>query len=119
MGVNFILAVNRIVRQIEAEVGLDAVTPRARILLRVIAEQEIEGNAPRIGDLVALSRLGTPPTIYSSLGELEEGGWIERRPDRIDARARRIHVTGQARKAFARMSKLIQTELGASDPTGK
>lgn len=107
MSANFILAVNKIVRQVEAEVGLDALSPRARALLKAIAEENALGTAPRSGDLIALSGIGSPPTVYASLEELEKGGWIERRPDRHDARTRRICLTARSQRAFARMSRLI------------
>lgn len=114
MDAHLIYSINRIVRDVEAGVGLDAVGPRARALLKLIGEENALGSAPRTGDLIVLSGLGTPPTIYASLVELEEGGWIERRPDRNDARARRLHLTAQAKKAFARMSRLIDKELRSS-----
>jgi len=106
-----IFTINRIVRTVEAEVGLDQVSPRARTLLRLIGEANAFGPAPRTADLVADRGLGTPPTIYAGLAELEEGGWIERRPDENDARARRLCLTARARKVFARISKLVGQEL--------
>lgn len=102
-----IFTVSRIVRATEADVGLDAVGPRSRALLRLIGEENALGAVPKVADIVARSGLGTPPTIYASLEELEKGGWIERRTDEGDGRARRLYLTAKAKRAFARMSNRV------------
>lgn len=115
MDPQFIHAIYRIVRDVEADVGLDDVSPRARALLKLIGEENTLGAVPRAADVIAQSGLGTPPTIYASLVELENGGWIERRKDEDDARASRIYLTAQAKRAFARMSRLVEKKLRSSD----
>lgn len=117
MDPHLIYSINRIVRDVEASVGLDELGPRARSILRLIGEENALGSAPRTGDLIAASGLGTPPTIYASLVELEEAGWIERRPDRNDARARRLHLTARATKTFSRMSRIIAKRLAPEAST--
>lgn len=102
-----ILIISRVVRSIEADVGLDAVGARSRALLKHIGEENALGSAPRIVDVVAQSGFGSVPTIYASLDELVKGGWIVRRPDPSDGRVRRVYLTPQAQKVFARMSREV------------
>lgn len=111
MSAHFIFRFNRIVRDVEADVGLNLMGARARALLSYIGEENAHGSTPKMGDLTAQSRFGTPPTIYASLDELEEGGWIERRRDESDARARRVQMTARAKRAFARISRLVEREI--------
>ena len=75
-----------------------------RALLLLVADGEVEGSALSVGDLTRNSGMGTAPTVYNALNELESEGWIERRQDEHDARSRRVCLTDQARKAFRRMS---------------
>lgn len=114
MSPSFIFRVNRIVREVETEVGLDTLGPRARTLLRLVAEESASGSALITADLLKQNGLGTPPTVFAGLDKLEEGGWIERRADKTDLRARRLHLTARAKKAFARMSRLIEKEAQPS-----
>lgn len=107
MARHFIHGVSATVRQIEAETGMDLLSIRARLLLRAIGEATEITGAPRVSDLARTGCLGTAPTIYACLGELEGGKWIERRPDPTDLRAATLHLTARARRAFERMSRRI------------
>ena len=102
-----IFTINHIVREVEVEVGLDEVGARARAILLLIGEKNASGAAPRLIDVIVESGLGSAPTIYASLRELETGGWIVRHTDDSDARARRLYVTARAEHAFVKMSELV------------
>lgn len=78
---------------------------RARVLLDMMGEND--GKPLRVGDLVALSRLGTPPTVYKAISELERGGWIERVDDDADGRASLLQLSAKARRAYAKMSREV------------
>lgn len=84
---------------------MDGLDHRAKSLLLLIAEGDVSGAALSVGDVVSGSNLGTAPTVYTALSELEAAGWIERRRDDADGRSRRLCLTAQARKIFARMSR--------------
>jgi DNA-binding MarR family transcriptional regulator len=101
---SFVFTVYRILRTVEKEAGLEGLDARAKALLLIIADGDYEGAALSVGDLTRTGDMGTAPTVYSALNELESSGWIERRQDARDARTRRLCLTDRARKAFARMS---------------
>lgn len=105
MARNFIHHVNAAARRIEAEAEMDGLGLRSRRLLQLIGEAEELSASTRVGDVVRQSRLGTAPTVYSSLEELETGGWIERRRDPSDHRAATLHLTARAWRVFDRMSR--------------
>jgi len=101
---SFIVYVYRILRAVEQEAGLDGLDARARALLMLIAEGDLEGSALSVGDVTRDGAMGTAPTIYTALNELESEGWIERRQDKADGRTKRLCLTDSARKTFGRMS---------------
>ena len=105
---HFINLVNRIIRDCSSRAGMDALSQRIVVLLRMIGESEALDQPLRVHELIEISRLGTPPTIYSSVAELAEGGWIDRYVDENDGRATRLHLTAKSRRAFAEMSRLIE-----------
>lgn len=101
---SFIIVVYRILRAVEHEAGLDGLDARAKALLLLIADGDMEGSALSVGDLTRSGDMGTAPTVYSALNELESEGWIERRQDEHDARTKRLCLTDHAQKVFRRMS---------------
>jgi DNA-binding MarR family transcriptional regulator len=44
-----------------------------------------------------------PMTLVRQIDRMEEAGWIERRPDPTDRRARRLFLTGKARPILGRI----------------
>ena len=104
---HFINLVNRIIRDCSSRAGMDALSQRSVVLLRMIGESEALDQPLRVHELIEISRLGTPPTIYSSVAELAEGGWIDRYVDENDGRATRLHLTAKSRRVFAEMSRQI------------
>jgi DNA-binding MarR family transcriptional regulator len=86
---------------------MDALSPRSVVLLRIIGEAETLDQPLRVHELIKQSGSGTPPTIYSSVAELAEGGWIDRHADENDGRATRLTLTAKSRRAFAEMSRQI------------
>ena len=103
----FITLVNRIIRDCGSRAGMDKLTPRNVVLLRLIGEAEALDRPLRVHELIKQSRLGTPPTIYSSVEELAGGGWIDRCADAKDGRATRLSLTAKSRRAFSEMSRQI------------
>lgn len=101
---SFIFYVYRILRMVEQEAGLDGLDARAKALLMLIAEGDLEGSALSVGDVTRDGAMGTAPTVYTALNELETEGWIERRQDQADGRTKRLCLTENSRKAFRRMS---------------
>lgn len=108
---SFIIAIYRVLRTVEKEAGLDGLDARAKALLLIIADGDLEGSSLSVGDLTRTGDMGTAPTVYSALNELEQDGWIERRQDDRDARTRRLCLTDHARKVFGRMSSQAMRAL--------
>lgn len=111
----FIHRVRAVVRKVEIEAGMVGLTMRSRYLLDVIGERQSE--PPRVTELIKLAQSGTPPSIYSSVSELERGGWVTRVPDAVDGRCYRLVLTPQAKRAFAKMSRGV-LRLNAKRPSG-
>jgi DNA-binding MarR family transcriptional regulator len=105
---HFINLVNRIIRDCGSRAGMDGVSQRSVVLLRLIGEVEALDQPMRVTELVKQSGSGTAPTIYSSVAELEDGGWIDRHADEKDGRATRLHLTAKSRRVFAEMSRQIE-----------
>lgn len=114
-----VFRITRMMRAIDSRSRLDELNPSARRLLNMIGEAETGGQPMRVGDALRHAGLGSTPTFYARLAELQSGGWAVTQPDPDDARGRRLHLTPQARKAFSQMSReLMQTILpgGESAP---
>ena len=104
---HFINLVNRIIRDCGSRAGMDALSQRSVALLSLIGEAEALDQPMRVTELIKQSGSGTAPTIYSSVAELAEGGWIDRYVDENDGRATRLHLTAKSRRVFAEMSRQI------------
>lgn len=111
---DLIFRIHRLIRAIESNTELDALNLSAREILRFIAERNAEGQQTRSSDVIMKTGLGTPPTIYARLGELEEAGWIESVQDPGDGRAKLLVLTPRAEKAFRQMSKELARLSGES-----
>ncbi|HEV2300238.1 MAG TPA: MarR family transcriptional regulator [Stellaceae bacterium] len=58
-----------------------------------------------------------PMTLVRQIDRMEQDGWVERRPDPADRRARRLVLTAKARPILARIRELsaeVRTEAFAS-----
>jgi MarR family transcriptional regulator for hemolysin len=56
-------------------------------------------NQAGLADLLEIR----PMTLVRQIDRMEEAGWIERRPDPSDRRARRLYLTGKARPILGRI----------------
>ncbi len=102
----------RALRSAEREAGAGELDLRARELLRIIGEEDARGSALSVGQLVKSASMGTAPTVYSALNQLESQGWIERSADQPDGRTRRLTLSPRARKMFARAFRIASVALG-------
>lgn len=78
---------------------------RSQALLDLIGANDTEPL--RVSDLVKLAGLGTPPTIYSALAELEREGLIAKFGDPDDGRASRLKLSAKAKRVYTKMSREI------------
>ncbi len=99
-----IFRISRVVRAIEATSGLGELDISARSILTFIGEAEVEQRTLNVSDIVKGPGFGTAPTVYSRLSELEKGGWIRCIPDPDDGRAKKVLLTPQSKRTFAKMS---------------
>ena len=99
----------------EREAGAGELDLRARELLRIIGEEDEHGAALSVGQLVKCANVGTAPTVYSALNQLESQGWIERSSDQPDGRTKRLTLSPRARKMFARAYRIASVALGGED----
>jgi len=49
-----------------------------------------------------------PITLTRIVDRMEEAGWIERRPDPADRRARILHLTGKAKKVVEQLDNTVE-----------
>jgi MarR family transcriptional regulator for hemolysin len=56
-------------------------------------------NQAGLADLLEIR----PMTLVRQIDRMEDAGWIERRPDPNDRRARRLYLTGKARPILGRI----------------
>jgi DNA-binding MarR family transcriptional regulator len=61
-----------------------------------------------------------PPTVTKMLQRMENAGLVDRRPDRLDRRAIRVHLTAKGRRLKTKVDKLwaeleARTVAGLSD----
>jgi MarR family transcriptional regulator, transcriptional regulator for hemolysin len=78
--------------------------PQCRILGYLARHEGI--NQAGLADLLEIK----PMTLVRQIDRMEEDGWIERRPDPADRRARRLVLTEKARPLLARILDL-STEI--------
>src|SRR4051794_21160912 len=70
---------------------------QCRILARIARSEGI--NQAGLADLLEVR----PMTLVRQIDRMEEAGWIERRPDPSDRRARLLYLTGKARPILGRI----------------
>ena len=85
--------VRRNFEQRGSEFGLSAA--QWRLLVRLVKEEGVA--QARLAELLEIE----PISVSRLLDRMEEGGWIERRPDASDRRVRMIFPTDKSREAFA------------------
>ena len=66
-----------------------------RLMVRLVKEEGVA--QARLAELLEIE----PISVSRLLDRMEEGGWIERRPDASDRRVRMIFPTDKSRQAFA------------------
>ena len=112
------LQILRAARDTEADAGLGDMPPVARDILHVIADSVVnKRKIPRVSDVVAIGRFGTPPTVYSHLAALENAGWIEGQPHPGDGRAKLLTITPQARRLYRAMGRVMAGEVVSARQT--
>ena len=89
------LMVDELVRRLEAE-GYDGVQPAYHAVF-----ENIDPEGTRLGDLAARADM-THQSMSELVAGLERHGWVERRPDPSDRRARLVCLTPQGRRATRR-----------------
>lgn len=102
-----IFAIAQIVRSIESSSPIGYLDRTSRSILSYIGEAEVDGMPLRVGDIIACSGFGTPPTVYSRLSSLEEAGLISRTKDTSDRRSNLIRLTPRTHRIYARVSSRI------------
>ena len=109
---DLIFRINRVIRSVESNTGLDELDLSSRSILNFIGEAESMQRLLNVSDVVKGPGFGTAPTVYSRIAELERGGWIKCVQDPNDGRAKHVRLTPLARKAFAKMSAEAQKLFG-------
>jgi hypothetical protein len=108
---DLIFRVNRVIRAVESNTGMDELDLSSRAILSFIGDAESQERVLHVSDVVKGPGFGTAPTVYSRIAELERTGWIKCVQDPDDGRAKHVKLTPLARKAFARMSAEAQKVL--------
>lgn len=96
------------VRRVEKKHQLDQLDLPARAILEFIGIAEAERRVLIVSDIVAWSGVGTPPTVYKYLADLEQAGWIRCMTSKVDRRQKLVSLTAKAQRAFFRMGEALQ-----------
>lgn len=91
-------------RTVEESTGLHALDLTSKEVLGRIAAAQARNEPARVTEIIKLEQLGTPPTLFSRVSQLEEDGWIVSEVDATDRRVKRLTLTPKARDAYSRMS---------------
>lgn len=71
-----------------------------RLLVRLVKDEGVA--QARLAELLEIE----PISVSRLLDRMEEGGWIERRPDAGDRRVRMVFPTARSREAFAHVKSM-------------
>ena len=102
--------IDRRSRGLFAAHGLDDVTPAQANVLLVLMQERRPLTARRLAELLALSEV----TVGRFVATLERRGWIARRPDPRDRRARLLHPTDKTRAAMPTFISIANALLDES-----
>jgi DNA-binding MarR family transcriptional regulator len=94
------------VERLLREEGLTDITPAQANALLVLVNARSPLTAARLAEALSISEV----TVGRFVRALEAGGWVERRPDPDDSRARRLVPTEKTRErlpAFIRVSNAL------------
>jgi MarR family transcriptional regulator for hemolysin len=80
--------------------GLGLSSAQWRLMVRVAKEEGV--SQARLAELLEIE----PISVSRLVDRMEEGGWIERRPDATDRRVRMIFPTAKASEAYAEVKSL-------------
>ncbi|MFF4950486.1 MarR family winged helix-turn-helix transcriptional regulator [Streptomyces chattanoogensis] len=89
-----------------AEAGVTA----ARSDLWLLMALEDSGGVSRVGDLAA-QLLVEPPHVTRQIGQLEAQDLVERTPDELDRRARKVAITPHGRATLERLNRISQANF--------
>lgn len=81
-------------------VGYGLSAAQWRLLVRLVKDEGVA--QARLAELLEIE----PISVSRLLDRMEEGGWIERRPDANDRRVRMIFPTAKSRAAFAEVKSM-------------
>ena len=89
--------------------------PQCKVLVRLDRNQGV--SQARLAELAEIE----PMTMVRILDRMERDGWLERRPDPADRRARRLYLTKRAHPLLDEIWRLAELTLaetfaGISDP---
>ncbi|WP_133092078.1 hypothetical protein [Polynucleobacter meluiroseus] len=104
--------------QLVESIGLMKLSPElddleAHLLDR-IAINALSGTHVQIGEMLALSQLGSQATIHNRIKRLTANGYLSVRIDQADARRKYLIPTSLAKKRFDVLSKALnKAVLGA------
>ena len=99
-----IFAVMDMIRCVEKCTGLQTLDLTSKEVLGRIAAAQARNEPARVTEIIKLQQLGTPPTLFSRVSQLEVDGWIASEVDATDKRVKRLTLTPKARDAYSRMS---------------
>ncbi|MFN7610423.1 MAG: MarR family winged helix-turn-helix transcriptional regulator [bacterium] len=94
-------------REAERKQKLSNLSLPAYSILEYIGIEETNGRVMNVTDIVHDAEIGTPPTVYKYLNELEEVGWICFRANPDDHRQKLVSLTARAKSAFSRIASAV------------
>ncbi|MEU8681156.1 MarR family transcriptional regulator [Streptomyces sp. NPDC048611] len=103
---SYLLTRSRAHERQAAQAGVTA----ARSDLWLLMALEDSGGISRVGDLAALLMV-EPPHVTRQIGQLESQDLVERTPDALDRRARKVAITPHGRAVLDRLRQTGQANF--------
>jgi DNA-binding MarR family transcriptional regulator len=85
--------------------GIALTLPQCKVLVRLEKNEGV--SQARLAELAEIE----PMSMVRILDRMQAAGWIERRPDPDDRRARRLYLTARARPLLERVWSLAEATL--------
>lgn len=83
-------------------------------LLNQVMIKQGQGRVPLVGDLIHLHEIGSQATLHSRLKQLTKKGYLQLKPNPLDAREKQVQLSPKAVKRFVKLSSCVERAVSAT-----